>query len=111
MSAKSPEEQSKHITLSSVAKPFESNDLSLSADDTFLLMNIDCVRLARALFPVVIQSTSVAFEFNTAAGVWDLSYQFKKHKKEREGKKEFKKTRMSFVLFSGLNSNKSELED
>lgn len=69
MSAKSREEQSKHITLSLVAKPFESNDLSLSADDTFLLMNIDCVRLARALFPVVIQSTSAAFEFNTAAGV------------------------------------------
>lgn len=69
MSAKSREEQSKHITLSSVAKPFESNDLSMSAGDKFLLMNIDCVRLAGALFPVVIQSTSAAFEFNTAAGV------------------------------------------
>lgn len=69
MSTKSRKEQSKHITLRSLAKPFESNDLSLSVDDTFLLMNIDCVRLAGVLFPVVIQSTSAAFEFNTAAGV------------------------------------------
>jgi len=69
MSAKSRKEQSKHITLSSFAKPFESNDLSLSVDDTFLLMNIDCVRLARVLFPGEIQSTSAAFEFKTAAGV------------------------------------------